>query len=58
MAAFGGKLYVTGGYDGRNTHLKSAEVLDLATMEWSALPDMADPRDGHGQCLDWVDALF
>ena len=48
MAAVDGKLYVTGGYD-RGSTSKTGEVLDLATMRWSALPEMATPRGYHGR---------
>jgi hypothetical protein len=58
MQAIDGKLYVTGGINGGILEreeaffnvgtLKSGEVLDLATMQWSALPEMAARRDSHG----------
>ena len=55
MAVIDSKLYVTGGYtDGPNLSSKSGEVLDLATMQWSELPEMATSRSGHGKVLSWA----
>lgn len=51
-----GLLYVVGGFDGQR-ELARADVLDLATGTWRALPDMAQARSGFALADDGV-ALF
>jgi hypothetical protein len=46
-----GKVLVTGGCDGSNAALKTAEVYDPATHTWSPVSDMASPRCGHTATL-------
>ncbi len=41
------RLYVCGGTDGLGGTLKSCEVFDPDTCEWSPIPDMSGPRCSH-----------
>jgi N-acetylneuraminic acid mutarotase len=49
-AVYKGKLYVVGGqHDGRNGMLRSVEVYNFATQQWSLLPtELSVGRCGHG----------
>ena len=44
--AIGNKIFVLGGYDGRN-RLRSCEVFDTETLDWSPIASMRCARDGH-----------
>jgi hypothetical protein len=49
MAALGGRIYVTGGYDGEdfNVDVKAAWAYDPTTNAWSSIADMPFPRAAH-----------
>ena len=49
MAAINGKIYAIGGTEDSKDALSSGEVLDLKTMKWKALPEMATPRMDFGE---------
>ena len=45
-AALGEKIYVMGGYNKKDGKLRSTEVYDTLTNQWSSLPNMKNVRDG------------
>jgi hypothetical protein len=49
MAALGGRIYVTGGYDEEdfNVDVDAAWAYDPAANSWSAVADMPSPRAAH-----------
>eukprot|EP00966_Prymnesium_polylepis_P302784 6994873-Prymnesium_polylepis.1 len=48
-AVVGGKIYVSGGFDGSN-QLSSVEVYDPARSVWEAAPLMAAARSTAASC--------
>lgn len=48
-----GKLYVVGGFDGRQ-EMANADVYDLTSGEWQKLPDLSVPRGGLSLVADNV----
>eukprot|EP01018_Ginkgo_biloba_P025082 Gb_12274 [translate_table: standard] len=44
-AAYGGKIYVSGGHDDNKNALQSAEVYNVDADEWQIIPDMTQERD-------------
>lgn len=51
-------VYVAGGHDSQKNALRSAEVYDVNTDEWTTLPDMAEERDECGGLCWEEDSKF
>ncbi|VDK66754.1 unnamed protein product [Cylicostephanus goldi] len=49
-ASAGGKLYVSGGFNG-NEVLQTVEVYSVATNAWTEIASLPSPRSGHCMLL-------